>query len=415
MFCPKCGDKVEQNEIYCNKCGNYLGNVKQQTLCANIGFSTNSTNLSNVSNNQLNNYCPVTVTYKNSDNKKIIFLGVGIGLLLLFFFSIFVIDNFKNNYYFSNNNYENNEDVVQSPNNSNTGQKKGKYSTVIIADNTYSGVNILDEDDAYELIVKDSVSQKDNCPSEIKKVENEIINKYGVTAVNLCEMDINFAKEIVNVFKQIYEEYPGVRENLTNLSLKNASFSEGYIAAFYPIFSFATSNSSSTYPWVFKTQILLNTKYFLNADKLETSVKDSSNSGHFPPNTTIYSPVAHELGHYLSFLAVMRHYDVKSILLIDNSNVDKLYKLYDDYGKGDFSLLMITEAYQNYKKEIGTNLNIDEWRAQISNYAVAKDNNGNYIYDETIAEAFHDVYLNGDNSNDVSRYVVNVLKKKLEG
>lgn len=27
MFCPKCGDKIEQNEVYCNKCGNYLGNI----------------------------------------------------------------------------------------------------------------------------------------------------------------------------------------------------------------------------------------------------------------------------------------------------------------------------------------------------------------------------------------------------
>lgn len=26
MFCEKCGDKIEVNEKYCNKCGNYLGN-----------------------------------------------------------------------------------------------------------------------------------------------------------------------------------------------------------------------------------------------------------------------------------------------------------------------------------------------------------------------------------------------------
>ena len=160
---------------------------------------------------------------------------------------------------------------------------------------------------------------------------------------------------------------------------------------------------------------MLNTTYFLNPTRLEASVTDGSNSGHFPPNATMYSPVAHELGHYLSFLAMMRHYDVESILLIDNNNIDELYELYNDFGNGDFSLAMIEEAYNNYKKDTNTTLSLDEWRATISSYAVAKDNSGNYIYDETIAEGFHDVYLNGENAKDASKYVVDVLKKKLEG
>ena len=75
---------------------------------------------------------------------------------------------------------------------------------------------------------------------------------------------------------------------------------------------------------------------------------------------------------------------------------------------------MIQEAYNNYKKDTNTSLTLDEWRATISSYAVAKDNSGDYIYDETIAEGFHDVYLNGDNAKDASKYVVDVLKKKLE-
>ena len=65
----------------------------------------------------------------------------------------------------------------------------------------------------------------------------------------------------------------------------------------------------------------------------------------------MYSPVAHELGHYLSFLAMMRNYDLESILLVDNKNVN----------------------------------------------------------------LFYDVYLNGDNAKDASKYVVAVLKGKLEG
>ena len=58
-------------------------------------------------------------------------------------------------------------------------------------------------------------------------------------------------------------------------------------------------------------------------------------------------------------------------------------------------------------------IGFDEWRATISKYAVTKDNSGKYLYDETIAESFHDVYVNGDNAVDASKYIVAVLKSRL--
>ena len=424
MFCSKCGDSVEKNENYCSKCGNYVGNNLR-----NVNFNT-TTMSPNFYNNQSNNVVinhkqpyqqPNYNNYQNNtnfnkqDNKKMLFVGVGIGLGILAVLGIILLAfDSSRKYYFSDNSYDNAEEIIQSNNNTKP-QRKGKYSTIIVTDNTYSGVKILNDNDAYKLISDDSVTQKENCPSEIKSIEDEIIKKYDITAVNLCEMDVEFAKEVSNVFKKVYDEYPSVRGYLTNLTLVNASMSDSYIAAFMPVFNFATSDSSSTYPWVIKTQLLLNTSYFLNTVRLEASVKDGSNSGHFPPNATMYSPVAHELGHYLSFLAMMKNYDLESILLVDSKNVEDFYNVYDDFVEGNFSLLMIKEAYQKCKKEKNINLSFDEWRGTISSYAVAKDNSGNYIYDETIAEAFHDVYLNGDNAKEASKYVVSVLKDKLEG
>lgn len=424
MFCSKCGNSVEKNENYCSKCGNYVGNNLR-----NVNFNT-TTMSPNFYNNQSNNVVinhkqpyqqPNYNNYQNNtnfnkqDNKKMLFVGVGIGLGILAVLGIILLAfDSSRKYYFSDNSYDNAEEIIQSNNNTKP-QRKGKYSTIIVTDNTYSGVKILNDNDAYKLISDDSVTQKENCPSEIKSIEDEIIKKYDITAVNLCEMDVEFAKEVSNVFKKVYDEYPSVRGYLTNLTLVNASMSDSYIAAFMPVFNFATSDSSSTYPWVIKTQLLLNTSYFLNTVRLEASVKDGSNSGHFPPNATMYSPVAHELGHYLSFLAMMKNYDLESILLVDSKNVEDFYNVYDDFVEGNFSLLMIKEAYQKCKKEKNINLSFDEWRGTISSYAVAKDNSGNYIYDETIAEAFHDVYLNGDNAKEASKYVVSVLKDKLEG
>lgn len=389
MYCNKCGNKLEPNSKFCNKCGNQI-----TTEVNNLEFAKNL--MSSLNKKIVNN------------KEKFVILGI-----IIISINLIVIGINKNKkYYFDINEKKQNNEIVQT---SNETPKKSKYRTVIVYDNTYSGVEINGKKDALKLIQKDSVSQKDKCPSEMKQVEEQMIKDYGITAINLCEMDIDFAKELGNVFKKIYKDYPSVKGYFTNLTLVNVSMTDSYIAAFMPVFNFATSDTENTYPWVIKTQMLLNTSYFLNKDRLETSVTDGSNSGHFPKNSTIYSPVAHELGHYLSFLAMMKHYKLSSILLVDSSNLSTFYKVYGDFGEGNYSLTMIKEAYENYKKDNNDNIGLDEWRGTISNYALAKDNSGDYIYDETIAESFHDVYLNGNEASDASKYIVEVLKEKLEG
>ncbi len=489
MFCEKCGDKVELNEAYCNKCGNFLGNRQQtqvqptqtvaqqqpqvqqptvqpmpvnqqapvqhppveqpvqymarntstaqqqviqqasqativpiqqpqQNLYDNSNMFNNNVrslnqqminmNYNGQQPNQMNINVNNQVPQKNRNKKiKSMILGGLIGAVICGALAFVILTTFGDAVYITDNPYKEEQEEKKE-------EKQTKTKTVIIYDNKYTGVNISTKKDANALIVKDSVEQKSTCSKEIVAIEDNIIKNYGITAVNLCEMETDFAKEVGNVFKNIYEEYPEAKGYLTNLTLVNAPLSSGYIAAFQPIFTFATSSTDSTYPWVLKTQIYLNTSYFLNKDRLKSSVESGASSGHFPKNATIYSPVAHEMGHYLSFLAMMNNYDVDSILIIEDNDTDALYKLIEDFGKGTFSYKMIEEAYNNFKKEVGTTLNIDDWRGTISSYAVAKDNSGNYIYDETIAEAFHDVYLNGDEAAQASKYVVAVLKDKLK-
>lgn len=393
MYCQRCGAKVEENQKFCNKCGNNL-------------------TVSQISSQNINSL---------RVNKKMIFVGTGIGIsILTIIIACILVFSKQSQDYYSINIYENYEEKDEEQ--SKTAEikkdekksKTGKYRTVIITDNTYSGVKIRNASDAYDLIIEDSIGQKETTPKEIKSIEESIINKYGITAVNFAELDTEFAKEIVNVLDEIYNEYPSIRGHLTNISLTNSTMSEDYIAAFMPIFQFAISDTDLTYPWVIKTQVVLNSRYFLNPERLKISVTDGADSGHFPPNATIYSPIAHEFGHYLSFLAMIKQYNTDSILLIDANNLNDLFAIQEDFSEGSFSLKMIEEAYKNYKNDTNTKLTIDEWRATISNYAITKDNSGNYIYDETIAESFHDVYLNKENAQDASKYIVSVLKKYLE-
>ena len=152
MFCNKCGNKVELNQKYCNKCGNAL-------------------------------------TYKKSNkkNKSVIVIAVIVIFIITIIIYSISINSIKH-YFF--------DDVMANEGTEQTTSKnkttlRGKYKTAIITDNSYSGVTLNSIDDATELISKDSVDQKQSdYPKEIIKIEDEIIDKYGITAVNLKEMDV---------------------------------------------------------------------------------------------------------------------------------------------------------------------------------------------------------------------------------
>lgn len=338
----------------------------------------------------------------------------------------FVVTTSNNGFYFK----ENEEDVVKETITeddldqemakyegiSKSGQSGGTASegvTSIVYDNQYLQQFVINnENDVKRLIETDSVRQKNNCPSKVVKIEEEIM-KYGITAVNLCEIDEDFALELKQVVQYIYFNYPTARYYLTNLTLANVDENSSFIAAFMPIFTFSTSNTNTGYPIAVKTQILLNAKYFLNLSKISNSVKYGAKSGYFPPNATRSSTVAHEFGHYLSYVALLNHYNSKKLNFVQASQVATLYDVYDDFNSGEFSRKLLEEAYDTYKKTYGVNFSFNEFRESISTYAVAKDESGSYIYDETIAEAFHDCYLNGESAETASKVIMQTLVGKL--
>ncbi len=293
----------------------------------------------------------------------------------------------------------------------------GEFQTAVVTDNIYENVDVNNESDAKKLIVKDSNNQKDKCNDvKVKEVESRIEKNYGIVAVNFCELNYNFALEIENVIKTVYSEFPSIKGYLTNLTLINAPSETNYIAAFKSASLFARSNSTFiSKPDVYKMSIFLNTNYFLNLEYFEYSIKDSLAFDYFPKNATRYSLVAHEFGHYISFLAQLHNTDdIDKLLLLTDDNQVAYSKLINDSNTGVFSHKILTEAYQNYNKKNSKKYStLDSFRGNISGYALATDNVGNPLYDETIAEAFHDYYINRSNAKKTSLEIVSVLKKYL--
>ena len=116
--------------------------------------------------------------------------------------------------------------------------------TIVEADNIYSNIDISNKDDAINLIKEDSLKQKDSCPSNIKDIENKIINEFDIVAVNLCEMNNNLANELYKTLSTIYNLFPSIKGNITNLTIGNFdSRNTGVIAFYQPLFPFAQSKN----------------------------------------------------------------------------------------------------------------------------------------------------------------------------
>ena len=135
--------------------------------------------------------------------------------------------------------------------------------------------------------------------------------------------------------------------------------------------------------------------------------------GYYPQNAKKSTTLIHEFGHYLSFRAMVKYYHTNNINYVTSSEAKNVFNIYDDFLAGNFSYNIINSAYQDYIKNYNGTMSFDEFRGSISNYAISKDKNGSYVYDETIAEAFHDCYLNNDNAALASKLIWKYVKQYL--
>ena len=385
--------------MFCSNCGQPLnGNI----VCPNCGHN----NINNEQFQNTNQYILTQKYDKSLNNKIIIGVCISCAIIVITFTYLMLTSNSKTVYFSDDKNVNSNKEEVTTK----TTKKLGV--TNIDYDNFYYIASVTTESAVLEQVRQDSIDQKESCSAEITAIENRIIDNYQIEAVNLCELDVDFALELEKVIKYIYDEYPTARGYLTHISLGNIQ-SSNTIAFFQWIAPFTYSTQDSLIGY--KSRIILNSSYYLNEAKFEMSVKQSTNSGHFPKNATMYSPLAHEFAHYLSFIATNNYYQAEPRIIYNSYDITSPYYLaINDFTEGTHSKRMIEEAYQSYKNKTNTTMTFDQFRGTISGYALSKDEYGEYIYDETIAEAFHDVYLNGENAADASKEIVSVLEKYLE-
>lgn len=378
MYCFNGGckaSKIEKDDNFCYVCGHWTAKGYM--------FLKNENNAKKIIEG------PVV-----KQNNRLHFLWALLFILLIIFLIMFLIrkDNmFKPFFYIK-------KETLSI--------KRGYNVTLLDNDNQYENVFVGTTKEAKNLIKNDYASQNMYCFNEfeVEKIALDIEKKYNIASVSFCDMPLEKVKKIKEVIDKMYMLFPNVKGALTNINIANTKNKKEYIAKFQPLSQFVNvSNDINNFNKVNKTQILLNSYYFLND---EVSVNNKYVTG-----ATLESLIAHEFGHYISFYSLLKEKKLENIVLVTKDNYKSIYDVVDIYNNS-YSSILVNEALMSYNSKYGS-VTMDEFSALISTYASQKNEEGKLVYDELIAEAVHDYYLHGDNMSNASSEIINILKVKL--
>ncbi len=374
MKCIKCNEELEKDDNYCPQCGHWTANgyslIKNKKIGKNI-------------NNE-----------KSSRLLLLLYLFVTMIIIFIVMISLRGYNLFKPFAYLKKQVFN---------------YKNGYNVSLIKNDNKYVVQDVDSYSKALNLIKEDYNKQKYLClnDSNVNKLEYELEMNNQIPSVSFCDMSYDMAKKVYDVIKKMYELFPNVKNSLTNITVNNAINTTDYVAYFQPMYQFVNIDYDiENYNKVNKTQILLNSYYFLNDD---IKIKDNW----YVHDATKESTIAHEFGHYLSFLILLKNYHVDNITYETKNNSEIIKKLIEDYTNGNYSKLIIEEANEKYNRNYGLSVSITEMANEISVYASLPDSHNNIIYDEVIAEAVHDYYLHGNNMQKASNEIIKIIKGKL--
>ena len=291
------------------------------------------------------------------------------------------------------------------------------YNTAIInTNNIYNKKEVNSKEEAEEYIIHDLNKQYYKCSYSLEtlKIADSLENKYDITNISLCDVPYKEAEKIANVIDKMYLLFPNIKGGLTNISITNASTKDEYIARFQPMFQFVNPKEDiNSYNKVNKTQILLNSYYFLNDSIISKPIHDVVGKNFYVKDATFESTISHELGHYITFKAFLNSKNIDNIIFVTKDNEKLINDVLEEYDKGEFSKQIIIDALNNYNNLYNTNLDLNSFALTISEYAGIKNNKNELLADETIAEAIHDYYLHGNDSKLASLEIVKVINSKL--
>lgn len=106
----------------------------------------------------------------------------------------------------------------------------------------------------------------------VKLIEQRIQDKFGIFAVNFGEMEEETALDLEKALEYMYDRYPELNGNLTNITLANTdSFKTGHLAV-TRCREYVINGEYTVCPYVVKHEIILSASAFLQRDELIKNV-----------------------------------------------------------------------------------------------------------------------------------------------
>lgn len=289
--------------------------------------------------------------------------------------------------------------------------KYGYKVSLMNTTNKYNNKIINTQEEAKELIKEDLAGTSWQCKknTQVQIIEKEISENYNIPSVNLCDVDTEEASKIKEVIDKTYKLFPNIKDYLTNITITNANKDEDFIAYFEPLYTFVNENNSiEEYNKINKTQILLNSYYFLNKNILNKGLKENW----YPKDATYETLISHELGHYITYVTLLKENNIKDLTLVTKDNAQDYQKIKNILDSQTYAKEIVKTSLNNYNTNNNTTITKEEFVSQISNYASQKIN-GEFNYDEVIAEAIHDYYLHEEKSSQSTIEIIKIIKERL--
>ena len=378
MKCFVCNSEIESDDNFCHHCGHWTAR----------GYAYF---------NQDEEHLKLLNGKVNSSREKIVTLFVLISLLVILFVGISIFRGtaiLKPFVYIK-------KQILNS--------KYGYSTSVIITDRQYQRLDINDLNDAYGIIESDILSQVWQCRDDLDvyHIEEDLKKKYNIKSISFCDMNIVEVNKIRGVLERMFSLFPGVIGYLDTISITNANVKDDYIAYYQPIYQFVNRNENiKLYNKVNKSQMLLNSYYYLNDDMLSKNISDVIGNNFYVKDANWESIVAHEFGHYITYVSLLKKKNIANMTLITPDNEVLQNELISIINHHVYSREIIEKALNNYNEKYHQSLNIDSFISSISKYAGVS-------VDEAIAEAVHDYYLHYNEANSCSIEIINVLKENL--
>ena len=372
-YCLKCGEELEKDDNFCAKCGHWTAK--------GYIFLHDKNNKKIINGKIVKEYNRLSNLFVILFFSTLLVIGItiyrGQSILKPFVYTKRQIMNYKYGY----------------------------NTTILKTDNQYFNQIIPNKDIAREKIKEDFTKQKWECKNniEVGKVEKNLEEKYNIISVDFCDIPLEEAKKLATIIDNIYISFPNIKNYLTNISVTNSKKTSDFIAYFQPIYQFInTTNEINNHNKVNKTQILLNSYYFINNDNISKPIKDNW----YVKDANWESLIAHEFGHYILFASLLKSKGIDNVMFVTKENEATINSIINIVNNQIYSKEKVTKALNNYNNKYQTNYSILDFAKLISNYAASTDNNNTIIYDEIIAEAIHDYYLHKNNASKASLEII---------